>query len=124
MKGATDMKKKLLQITLTLIITFIAAGQAVAMVSCEDAQPGEACSLVPVEELEEMGIRAEEEAPQAQVQVTTLPSNGDKNAPGVTLIKNQKLASGKIQIVGQKEAKGYQSPSISQFRSPLSKAGI
>ena len=104
------MQKKILQITLLFIITFIAVGQAAAMVSCDEAESGQECSLIPTEELVEL------EAQNNRGDATVLPSNGDQNANGVMLIHTSKLAKAKIQIVAKK---AYQSPEMKSFRSPL-----
>ena len=104
------MQKKLLQITLLFIITFIAVGQAAAMVSCDEAEAGQECSLIPTEELVELEVQ------NNQGKATVLPSNGDQNANGVMLIHTSSLSTPKIQIVAQNT---YQSPEMKNFRSPL-----
>jgi len=114
------MKKKFFQILILTGIALVGVQQAQAMISCEDAQGSEECSLIAPEELERLEAEVQNQA-SGQKSVS-LPSNGDSNAPGVMIIHHNRLKNSPI---GQKvAAKGYVKPSLSQFRSPLSKTGI
>lgn len=114
---------------LILALLLVGAAQAKALVSCNEAKPGEECSLIPPEDLEAM--EAEEEKVAKKEKAETLPSS--PNAPGDTVMLivsgNEKLPKG-IYVAHSTLPKKLFAPKprLQQPKnygpSPLSKSGI
>lgn len=109
------MKKKILQILILTGIAFLGVQKAQAMITCDEAADGEACSLMPIEELEQIEIDNQRAGESGRV---TLGPSSDTSAPGVILIHQVTLTRAPTQ------AETYSESPWAHYRSPLSKAGL